>query len=508
MSVRVRFAPSPTGPLHIGGVRTALYNFLFARKNKGKFILRIEDTDQERYVPGAEQYIIESLKWLGIVYDEGVDIGGPYGPYRQSDRKEIYKKYVEILIEKGAAYYAFDTHEELEQMRQRLEAENSPVRHYCAATRMQMKNSFTLSPQEVKKLIDSGTPYVVRFNIPQNRIIEMNDLIRGKITVNSNTLDDKVLFKSDGLPTYHLANIVDDHLMQITHVIRGEEWLPSLPLHVLLYEAFEWEPPVFAHLPLILKPNGKGKLSKRDGDQLGFPVFPLDWIDPFTNEMSRGYREWGYLPQAVVNMLALLGWNPGTEQEIYEIDELIELFDLSKVQKSGAKFDPEKAKWFNQQHLRKIPTKTLVDNFIEKQLVPRNISKPYDYVFRVIEIIRERAVFENDLWNDSAYFFIRPTQYNPKAVAKYWKDNVPAVIKEICELLKNIDPFEAKNLETVIIDWIKNRNENLGKILNSIRILIVGDTVGPHLFDILEILGREESLERITTGLAQISMPS
>jgi len=506
MSVRVRFAPSPTGPLHIGGVRTALYNYLFAKKHGGKFLLRIEDTDQERYVEGAENYIIESLKWLNLNYDEGVDIGGKFAPYRQSERKEIYKKYVQQLIDKGAAYYAFDTPEELEQMRQRLENEHSTVRHYCHLTRMQMKNSYTLSQQQVKELIDSGIPYVVRFNIPPNRKIQLYDIIRGNISFDSNTLDDKVLFKSDGLPTYHLANIVDDHLMEITHVIRGEEWLPSLPLHALLYEAFGWTPPQFAHLPLILKPNGKGKLSKRDGDQMGFPVFPLEWKDPQTGEISRGYREWGYLPQAVVNMLALLGWNPGTEQEIFNINELAQLFDLEKVQKAGAKFDPEKTKWFNQQHLKKVDSKLLVENF--KNQYKSLINKDDTTVKKIIELIRDRAVFENDLWENAKYFFVAPQNYAEKALKKYWKGNIDERMKEIVDFFENQSNFESSALEKVTIEWIQNKGENLGKILNTVRVLIVGDAVGPHLFNIIEILGKEETLNRIKNGILKLGKPT
>mgnify|MGYP005839129481 CR=1 FL=1 len=502
MSVRVRFAPSPTGPLHIGGVRTALYNYLFAKKYDGQFILRIEDTDQERYVEGAENYIIESLKWLGLNYDEGVDIGGKFAPYRQSERKEIYQKHIKELIDKGAAYYAFDTPEELEQMRVKLENEHSPVRHYCHLTRMQMKNSYTLSPQKVRELIDNGTPYVVRFNIPPDKKIQLYDIIRGEITFDSNTLDDKVLFKSDGLPTYHLANIVDDHLMEITHVIRGEEWLPSLPLHALLYEAFGWVPPKFAHLPLILKPNGKGKLSKRDGDQMGFPVFPLDWQDPESGEISCGYKQWGYLPQAVLNMLALLGWNPGTEQEILNLDELISLFDLEKVQKAGAKFDPEKTKWFNQQHLKKVETKILVKNF--KNQYKSLINKDDNSVEKIISLIRDRAVFEDDLWENAKYFFVAPENYAPKALKKYWKADIDERMKEIAEFFEKQDNFESSQLEKFTIEWIQNKGENLGKILNTVRVLIVGDAVGPHLFNITEILGKQETIKRILDGIKKL----
>jgi len=501
--IRVRFAPSPTGPLHIGGVRTALFNYIFAKQNKGKFILRIEDTDQTRYVQGAENYIIEALKWLGLNYDEGVDIGGDFEPYRQSERKEIYKKYVQQLIGSKKAYYAFDTPEELDKMRQKLEEKGSSVRHYNYITRIEMKNSFTLSDDEVKQKIAAGEPYVVRFDMPQDRIVEIDDIIRGTVKVNTSTLDDKVLFKSDGLPTYHLANIVDDHLMQISHVIRGEEWLPSLPLHFLLYEAFGWQPPQFAHLPLILKPNGKGKLSKRDGDKMGFPVFPLEWTDPKNNEKSAGYRENGYLPQAVINILALLGWHPEDDNEVLTINEIIEKFDLKKVQKGGAKFDPDKAKWFNQQHLRKLDKNIIVENFL-KFLQQKGIQSDADYVAEVIGLVIERATFEKDLWDLTSYFFVAPEDYDQKAVKKHWKNQTPELIQNAIEYIKQIDDFDAKNLEEKLIAWIQQQQIGLGKVLNPIRLLLVGTTTGPHLFDIMQKLGKTETIRRLEKGLTKL----
>jgi len=500
MSVRVRFAPSPTGPLHIGGVRTALYNYLFAKKNNGQFLLRIEDTDQTRYVPGAENYIIESLKWLGLNFDEGVSVGGKFAPYKQSERKEIYDKYVEILIKNEKAYYAFDTPEELENLRVKLQEEKSSVQHYCSVTRGQMKNSFTLKKEDVIELLKNGTPYVVRFNMPENKVVVMQDIIRGEIKINSSTLDDKVLYKSDGLPTYHLANIVDDHLMEITHVIRGEEWLPSLPLHYLLYDAFGWTPPKFSHLPLILKPNGKGKLSKRDGDQMGFPVFPLEWTDPETNETSTGYKEFGYLPQSVVNMLALLGWNPGNENEIFSIEELSQIFDLDKVHKSGAKFDPEKTKWFNQQHLKQLDIDALVADFIEI-LKNKNINTSYDYAKKIVELVRERAVFTNDLWELSSYFFIAPVEFDEKAVKKHWKEDTKDLVQNTYDFIKNQTDFSSKILEENVIKWLETKQISLGKVLNPIRLLIVGTTSGPHLFDIISYIGKEEFIKRIEFGL-------
>ncbi len=498
--VRVRFAPSPTGPLHIGGLRTALFNYLFARKNNGKFILRIEDTDQQRYVPGAEEYIIESLRWVGLNYDEGPDVGGDYGPYRQSERVDLYRKYAEELVQKGWAYYAFDTPEELEAMRQRLREAKSPVQLYNHLTRGEMKNSFTLSEAEVKQRIEAGEPYVIRFNMPADREIVVNDLIRGQVKVNSNTLDDKVLFKSDGFPTYHLANIVDDHLMEISHVIRGEEWLPSLPLHSLLYEAFGWQAPKFAHLPLILKPNGKGKLSKRDGDQMGFPVFPLDWIDPKTGEKIRGYREWGYLPEAVVNILAMLGWNPGTDQEIFTLDELIEQFSLERVQKSGAKFDPDKARWFNQQHLRRKTNEELARMF-RPILEAQGITVDDGYLLRVIELLKERVEFVEDFWTKGYYFFEAPKSYDQKGLKKAWKEQTPEIMTKLRDFISSMDNFQSENIEKELKAWVEQQGLSFSKVFTPLRLLVQGTTSGPHLFDMLELIGKEEVVRRIDNGL-------
>ncbi len=494
--VRVRFAPSPTGPLHIGGLRTALFNYLFARKNNGKFILRIEDTDRQRYVPGAEEYIIESLRWVGLDYDEGPDVGGEFGPYRQSERIDIYKKYAQQLVDSGWAYYAFDTPEELEQMRQRLREQKSPVQLYNHLTRGEMKNSFTLPEEEVKRRIEAGEPYVIRFNMPAGREIVVNDIIRGEVRVNSDTLDDKILFKSDGFPTYHLANIVDDHLMQISHVIRGEEWLPSLPLHVLLYEAFGWEPPQFAHLPLILKPSGKGKLSKRDGDQLGFPVFPLDWKDPQTGEVIRGYREWGYLPEAVINILVLLGWNPGTDQEIFTLDELIEQFSLDRVQKHGARFDPEKARWFNQQHLKRKSDEELARMFMPI-LQSQGIEADFDYVKQVVRLLKERVEFVEEFWTKGYYFFERPKEFDPKAAKKAWKQQTPEIMRKLRDFLAGLEDFSSANLEEQLKKWVEQQELSFSKVFTPLRLVIQGSTAGPHLFDMMELLGKDEILARI-----------
>ncbi|HOO83982.1 MAG TPA: glutamate--tRNA ligase [Prolixibacteraceae bacterium] len=427
--IRVRFAPSPTGPLHMGGVRTALFNYLFARKHGGDFLLRIEDTDQTRYVPGAEEYIMEALRWCGIKIDEGVQEGGPCGPYRQSERKALYKEFALRLIESGNAYYAFDTPEELDALRAEYESRGETFT-YNAATRGQLRNSLVINATEVQNMIAQGEKYVVRFKMPVNIDVTESDIIRGTVTFNTDRLDDKVLFKSDGMPTYHLANVVDDHLMQITHVIRGEEWLPSMPLHVLLYQKLGWKSPQFAHLPLILKPVGKGKLSKRDGDKMGFPVFPLQWTDPFTNEVSSGYREDGYFPEAFVNMLALLGWNPGTEQEIFSMDELIEAFDLSRVGKSGSKFDPEKTKWFNHQYMMLKPD-TEVAELFNVLLKEKAIDVPFEYIVKVVTMLKERATFLPDIWEQGYYFFETPSTYNEKDVKKRWKEGVPEMIEQI-----------------------------------------------------------------------------
>ena len=492
--VRVRFAPSPTGALHIGGVRTALYNYLFARQNGGELIFRIEDTDSSRFVPGAEEYILESFKWLGIKFDEGVSFGGNYGPYRQSERRDIYKKYVDILLEEGKAYIAFDTPQELEAKRNEISNFQ-----YDASTRLSMRNSLTLSKEEVNELVNNGSQYVVRFKIEPNEDVHVNDIIRGEVIVNSSILDDKVLFKSsDQLPTYHLANIVDDHLMEISHVIRGEEWLPSAPLHVLLYRAFGWEDtmPKFAHLPLLLKPDGNGKLSKRDGDRLGFPVFPLEWHDPKSGEVSSGYRESGYLPEAVINFLALLGWNPGTNQEILSMDELIQLFDLTHCSKAGAKFDFEKAKWFNHEYILHADNRELAEMFIP--IVKGNgIDAPLEKVVTVVGLMKDRVSFMKDLWDTCKFFFVAPETYDEKTTKKRWKEDSPEMMLELAAVLENIDDFSLENQEKIVMKWIEDKGYHLGNIMNAFRLTLVGEGKGPHMFDISSVLGKEETLKRI-----------
>lgn len=492
--VRVRFAPSPTGALHIGGVRTALYNYLFARQNGGELIFRIEDTDSSRFVPGAEEYILESFKWLGIKFDEGVSFGGNYGPYRQSERRDIYKKYVDILLEEGKAYIAFDTPQELEAKRNEISNFQ-----YDASTRLSMRNSLTLSKEEVNELVNNGSQYVVRFKIEPNEDVHVNDIIRGEVIINSSILDDKVLFKSsDQLPTYHLANIVDDHLMEISHVIRGEEWLPSAPLHVLLYRAFGWEDtmPKFAHLPLLLKPDGNGKLSKRDGDRLGFPVFPLEWHDPKSGEVSSGYRESGYLPEAVINFLALLGWNPGTNQEILSMDELIQLFDLTHCSKAGAKFDFEKAKWFNHEYILHADNRELAEMFIP--IVKENgIDAPLEKVVTVVGMMKDRVSFMKDLWDTCKFFFVAPETYDEKTTKKRWKEDSPEMMLELAAVLENIDDFSLENQEKIVMKWIEDKGYHLGNIMNAFRLTLVGEGKGPHMFDISSVLGKEETLKRI-----------
>lgn len=505
--IRVRFAPSPTGPLHMGGVRTALFNYLFAKKYGGDFLLRIEDTDQKRFVEGAQEYIMKSLEWCGIKVDEGINEGGDFGPYKQSERKDIYQKYIKTLLDNGSAYYAFDTPEELDAMRERLEKFGSSVRQYNSQTRGEMKNSFTLAEDEVKAKINSGEPYVIRFNIPENQDLVVKDIVRGDVKVNTSQLDDKVLFKADGLPTYHFANIVDDHLMKISHVIRGEEWLPSLPLHVLLYKSFGWENemPQFAHLPLLLKPNGKGKLSKRDGAKLGFPVFPLQWEDKKENEIFAGYKEDGYLPEAFVNMIALLGWNPGEEREIYTIEELSEKFDLTKVQKGGARFSPEKAHWFNQQYIKEKSNKELIKYF--KPILKEKEIKVKDvYLEKVIGFVKERIVLLNDFWAQSAFFFKTPTEFNPKVVKKRWKEDTSATMQKIYDILEGVDGdgFTSKNTEEIIKKFIESNELNFGKVLNPFRLLLTGTGGGPHLFDIISTIGKEETLLRIKNGIENI----
>ena len=512
--IRVRFAPSPTGPLHIGGVRTALYNYLFARQNGGKMILRIEDTDQTRFVPGAEQYIIEALTWLGIRFDEGVHIGGPYGPYRQSDRKPMYRQYAEQLLRDGWAYYAFDRPDALEAKRKEYEAQKKTFQYDCN-TRNQMQNSLSLSADEVQRRLDSGEPYVVRFKFPADTEITVHDLIRGDVTMNSNLLDDKVLFKSDGMPTYHLANIVDDHTMQISHVIRGEEWLPSAPLHVMLYRAFGWEEtmPQFAHLPLLLKPEGNGKLSKRDGDRLGFPVFPLDWHDPKSGELSSGYRERGYFPEAVVNILALLGWNPGKQegdnganpvyQEIFSMDELIKMFNISHISKSGAKFNVEKAKWFNHEYMQMHSDEEVADMF-QPELDARGIKADRDYVVKVCGMMKERINFISEMWETTSYFFVAPTEYDPAAIKKRWKPGMTTHMAKVIEILNTV-PFEYDALHKALLDdYIVGNGLNMGQVMNSLRLSVVGKTVGPDMLTLVMMLGKDETIRRVQRAIDTI----
>ena len=502
--VRVRFAPSPTGPLHIGGVRTALYNYLYARQHGGDMILRIEDTDSQRFVPGAEEYINEALAWLGIKIDEGVREGGNYGPYKQSERREIYREHVTMLLDEGKAYMAFDTPAELDERRQSV-----PNFQYDASTRMSMRNSLSLPADEVKRLLDEGTQYVVRFLIEPGRDVVVNDLIRGKVSINSSVLDDKVLYKSaDNLPTYHLANIVDDHLMEVSHVIRGEEWLPSAPLHVLLYEAFGWTDtmPEFVHLPLLLKPDGKGKLSKRDGDRLGFPVFPLEWHDPKSGEISSGYREAGYLPDAVVNFLALLGWNPGDDTEIMSMTELIERFSFEHCSKAGAKFDFEKGKWFNHKYLQELPDARLAELY--KPVLAENGVTGFsdEYITRAVSMVKGRANFVKDLWEQSRFFFVAPTEYDPKAVKKRWSEDTPRIMAELIEVLDNMDDFSSAVAEPVVLGWIAEKGYHLGNVMNTFRLTVVGECKGPHMFDITELLGKEETVRRIKHGIERISL--
>lgn len=499
--VRVRFAPSPTGALHIGGVRTALYNYLFAKQHNGDLILRIEDTDSQRFVPGAEDYIIESLEWLGIRFDEGVKYGGNHAPYRQSERKPLYRKYVDQLLNDGLAYIAFDTPAELERKRSEM-----PNFQYDASTRMQMRNSLTLSAEEVQTLINSGQQYVVRIKIEPNEAIEVDDLIRGKVVINSSVLDDKVLFKStDQLPTYHLANIVDDHLMEVSHVIRGEEWLPSAPLHVLLYRYLGWSEtmPRFAHLPLLLKPDGNGKLSKRDGDRLGFPVFPLEWKDPKSGETSSGYRESGYLPEAIVNFLALLGWNPGNDQEILSMDELIRLFSLEKCSKSGAKFDYEKGKWFNHKYIQQKTNEEIATLFTPV-LQEHEISAQPAYIAQVIGLVKERVNFVKELWEQASFFFIAPSSYDEKTVKKRWKEDSPRLMNELAILLETIEDFNAENCENRVKEWIETNGYHLGNVMNAFRLTIVGAPKGPHMFDIIALLGKHETIARIKRAIENI----
>jgi len=497
--VRVRFAPSPTGPLHIGGVRTALFNYLFAKKHDGDFILRIEDTDQNRYVAGAEQYIINALDWCQIPYDEGPGKDGGFGPYRQSERKQLYKQYADELISRGKAYYAFDTPEKLDFHRKDHEA-NGKTFIYNWHNRLKLTNSLSLSEEEIQAKLKAEEDYVIRFLTPQDQKLHLKDIIRGNIEIDTNILDDKVLFKSDGMPTYHLANIVDDHLMQISHVIRGEEWLPSLALHQLLYDAFEWDAPEFAHLPLIMKPVGKGKLSKRDGEKMGFPVFPLSW-----NE-SQGYREAGYFPEAVINFLAMLGWNPGTEQEVFGLEELVQTFTLERVHKGGARFDPEKTKWYNHQYLQKKTDEELADLFridLANKAIP-SYAQHDNYVEKVVALIKERANFVSDFWELSEYFFESPTNFDEKAVRKQWKEDTPQIMADLIGVLEIIEDFSSENVETLVKELINEKGLSFGKVMPPLRLVVVGAMKGPHLFDILGMIGKAESISRIQKAVSII----
>jgi len=503
-NIRVRFAPSPTGPLHIGGVRTALYNYLFAKKHGGTFILRIEDTDQKRYVANAEKYIIEALNWSGIPFDEGVGKEGKYAPYRQSERKEIYKKYIQTLIDKDWAYYAFDTPEELDAQRKKHE-EAGEVFSYNHNVRKTLSNSISLSKDEVSKRLENGDKYVIRFKTPKDETVQLIDIIRGNMQINTNTLDDKVLFKSDGLPTYHFANIVDDHEMEISHVIRGEEWLPSLALHVLLYKAFDWKAPEFAHLPLLLKPVGKGKLSKRDGDKLGFPVFPLEYTNEQTNDVSRGYREDGYFPEAFINMLAFLGWNPGTEQELFSLEELVQAFSLERVSKSGAKFDLDKTKWFQQQYMKQKKDEELAELF--KIVIANKVIQSFDdeYITKVVSLVKERATFVFDFWELSNFFFTPPTEYDAKAKKKAWKEGADNIMHVLATILEDITDFTSENIENTVKTWIQEKELSFGKVLMPFRLSLVGSMSGPHVFDIASLIGKEETLGRIEKAIKELS---
>lgn len=501
--VRVRFAPSPTGPLHIGGVRTALFNYLFAKKHNGVFYIRIEDTDQNRFVKGAEEYIFEALEWLGISPDETIGKNEKFPPYRQSDRKSLYKQYALQLIQSGHAYYAFDTPEKLDELRAQSEAKGETF-IYNHTIRETLETSLNLSDAEVSQRLENGVHYVIRFKTPVGETLVMQDLIRGEVKFETSLLDDKVLFKSDGMPTYHLANIVDDHLQETSHVIRGEEWLPSMPLHVMLYRAFGWDAPEFAHLPLILKPVGNGKLSKRDGDKLGFPVFPLEWKDPISGEISSGYKEKGFFPEAVINFLALLGWNEGegTEQEIYSLEELVERFDIARVSKSGAKFDPEKNKWFNHQYLVKQSDQVLTQMFMP-MLIEKGISTHTDFVEEVVGMVKERAHFVNEFWELSDFFFVAPTDYDEKA-KKNWKEDTPALMQQSIEILKEIQEFKAENIEKEIKEWLTENQIGMGKVMQPLRLSLVGAMKGPDLFKIAALIGKEETIKRLKTAIEKL----
>ncbi|MCP1251853.1 MULTISPECIES: glutamate--tRNA ligase [Elizabethkingia] len=496
--VRVRFAPSPTGPLHLGGVRTALYDYLFAKHNGGDFILRIEDTDTQRYVPGSEEYIMEALEWIGMVPDESPKHGGPYAPYRQSERRDIYDRYTEQILKTDYAYLAFDTPEELDQIRAEFEARGD-VFAYNYETRNRLRNSISLPEEEVKKLLEEKTPYVIRFKMPLDRIINLNDIIRGKFSVNTNTLDDKVLVKNDGMPTYHFANIIDDHEMKITHVIRGEEWLPSMALHVLLYEAMGWDAPEFAHLSLILKPEGKGKLSKRDGDKFGFPVFPLNFTDPATGNTSAGYREEGYLPEAFINMVAMLGWSPADNKEIVSMDEMIKEFDLNKVHKAGARFSAEKAKWFNQQYLQLMSNEAILPEF-KKVLAENNIEVSDEKALKIIGLMKERATFVKDIYNDGKFFFHAPESFDEKASKKAWSPETAVLMQELIGAISSVD-FKADTIKESIHHLAEAKGLGMGKVMMPLRLSLVGELKGPDVPDLMEMIGKEETISRITKAI-------
>ncbi|MCT3757974.1 glutamate--tRNA ligase [Elizabethkingia anophelis] len=496
--VRVRFAPSPTGPLHLGGVRTALYDYLFAKHNGGDFILRIEDTDTQRYVPGSEEYIMEALEWIGMVPDESPKHGGPYAPYRQSERRDIYDRYTEQILKTDYAYLAFDTPEELDQIRAEFEARGD-VFAYNYETRNRLRNSISLPEEEVKKLLEEKIPYVIRFKMPLDRIINLNDIIRGKFSVNTNTLDDKVLVKNDGMPTYHFANIIDDHEMKITHVIRGEEWLPSMALHVLLYEAMGWDAPEFAHLSLILKPEGKGKLSKRDGDKFGFPVFPLNFTDPATGNTSAGYREEGYLPEAFINMVAMLGWSPADNKEIVSMDEMIKEFDLNKVHKAGARFSAEKAKWFNQQYLQLMSNEAILPEF-KKVLAENNVEVSDEKALKIIGLMKERATFVKDIYNDGKFFFHAPESFDEKASKKAWSPETAVLMQELTEAISSVD-FKAEIIKESIHHLAEAKGLGMGKVMMPLRLSLVGELKGPDVPDLMEMIGKEETISRITKAI-------
>ena len=505
--VRVRFAPSPTGGLHIGGIRTALYNYLLARQNNGTMILRIEDTDQGRFVPGAEEYIIEAMAWAGIKIDEGQSVGGPYAPYRQSERRELYQKYAQQLIDNGFAYYAFDTEQELETMRDKLKTAGSDSQQYGITTRMQMRNSLTMDKSEVDSMLEAKTPYVIRFKVPAHEKIKVSDLIRGEVVVDSDQIDDKVLMKSDGMPTYHLANVVDDYLMKISHVIRGEEWLPSAPLHVLLYKFLGWqnEMPKFAHLPLLLKPDGNGKLSKRDADKMGFPIFPLNWIDPKTGEVSKGYKETGYLPEALINFLAFLGWNPGTTQEIFSMEELIKSFSIERIGKAGTKFDIHKAQWYNQQYLRAKSEEELAE-FLLRSLASEQITCTKEKARRICAIMKERVTFPQDFWLQGKFFFISPTTFDESVVAKKWNEDAVKVLTAYNEEIEKLSVFTAEIAKSTLENVTVRLGIGTGKILQALRVSITGGSSGPDLMMTMEIIGKQEVCNRINYALATLKI--